>query len=375
MIRIRELASVLCDKHQLSKNEADFFISLWVDVLTTALQTDKTVKIKGLGTFKVTPVSTRESVDTDTGECIPSEGCEEITFTPENVLRDKVNAPFRQFATVTVNDGTDFSEIDERYRGIVNSGQKIESEAEADDKPVEAPQPNFIETEKETNRPEAETEVPELQASISEVPEPEPQPKEEITETPEEEITETPGLQSESTAVQDEWEEENNRLAESLHRMRRRQRCLVVLVCLLLAGSAAGFCYFARLLALRDDRIDRLTLQLVSADRPTTAPQQYTASRPAVMSRQTDSTETQQQKPTLQASKYDADPRIRTGAYVITGIARTVMARKGETLSSISKTHLGPDMECYMEAVNGTKPIEEGDQVKIPALELKKKRK
>ena len=75
------------------------------------------------------------------------------------------------------------------------------------------------------------------------------------------------------------------------------------------------------------------------------------------------------------ASKYDSDPRIRTGAYVITGVARTVTVCEGQTLSSISRTYLGPGMECYMEAVNQKKDVKEGDQVKIPELKLKKRLK
>lgn len=67
------------------------------------------------------------------------------------------------------------------------------------------------------------------------------------------------------------------------------------------------------------------------------------------------------------------DPRVRTGAYVITGIAKVVRMREGQTVSSISKNYLGPDMECYVGAVNkpGLKP---GDDVKIPSLTLKKKK-
>ena len=75
------------------------------------------------------------------------------------------------------------------------------------------------------------------------------------------------------------------------------------------------------------------------------------------------------------ASKYDSDSRVRTGAYVITGVAQTVTVRKGQTLTSISKTYLGPGMECYMEAVNEKNEVKEGEKVKIPALKLKKKSK
>ena len=69
---------------------------------------------------------------------------------------------------------------------------------------------------------------------------------------------------------------------------------------------------------------------------------------------------------------YNKDPRVRTGAYIITGVQQTVTAAEGETVSSISKRYLGPGMECYVEALNG-KTISAGQKVKIPALKLKKK--
>ena len=69
---------------------------------------------------------------------------------------------------------------------------------------------------------------------------------------------------------------------------------------------------------------------------------------------------------------YNKDPRVRTGAYIITGVQQTVTAAEGETVASISKRYLGPGMECYVEALNG-KAISTGQKVKIPALKLKKK--
>lgn len=69
---------------------------------------------------------------------------------------------------------------------------------------------------------------------------------------------------------------------------------------------------------------------------------------------------------------YNKDPRVRTGAYIITGVQQTVTAAEGETVASISKRYLGPGMECYVEALNG-KTISAGQKVKIPALKLKEK--
>lgn len=77
----------------------------------------------------------------------------------------------------------------------------------------------------------------------------------------------------------------------------------------------------------------------------------------------------------IPAGKYDSDPRIRTGAYNIVGIREIVTVQKGQTLASISKAHLGPGMECYIEALNGKGEVKVGQNVKIPELKLKKARK
>ena len=73
-------------------------------------------------------------------------------------------------------------------------------------------------------------------------------------------------------------------------------------------------------------------------------------------------------------SAYDADPRIRTGAYNIIGVDRTMTVKAGQTLASISRTYLGPGMECYVEALNGVKEVKEGQTLKIPKLQIKKKK-
>lgn len=75
----------------------------------------------------------------------------------------------------------------------------------------------------------------------------------------------------------------------------------------------------------------------------------------------------------LSSGKYDKDPRIRTGAYRIVGVQQVVTAKAGQSLQSISSRYLGPGMECYLEALNGSGPLKDGQKVKIPKLELKKK--
>jgi putative integration host factor IHF alpha subunit len=74
------------------------------------------------------------------------------------------------------------------------------------------------------------------------------------------------------------------------------------------------------------------------------------------------------------SSKYDQDARVRTGAYRIIGVSEVVTAREGQSIKSLSQKYLGPGMECYVEALNGTSQLKPGQKVKIPKLELKKKK-
>lgn len=458
MIKITDLASVLEEQHQLSKSEAEFFIPLLVDVLTTGLKADKQVKIKGLGTFKVTSVNARESVDVNTGERIIIEGREKISFTPEPVLRDKVNSPFEQFETVTVSDDVDFSEIDERYQQLeeqenADSSAPVETVLPAEEKQVEAetqddyqenpsPEPSHetasTVNDEVLNDDDAEPLSGNLiedgvrEQEVIEVTPIEDAPV--VDEQPvleEENVTETTDNISQSSMKENEEKEsleltelndlneKNQQLRANLARTQRNQKLLIGAVCALLLVACLGGYYIGKQFAVRDNRIEHLMAELhdvkqsaqvngnvagvqaestsenaavnsegqentsaanrseQSTERSDNGVQDEKKEKDAAAKVASESAKRDQSHQNTQtmASKYDSDPRIRTGAYVITGVEQTVTVRKGQTLGSISKTYLGPGMECYMEAVNEKKEVKEGDQVKIPALKLKKKSK
>lgn len=118
MAKVSDFASELVGRYGLKEEDATEFISAMFDIICEQLDgADKQVKVKGLGTFKVTSVGARASVDVNTGERIIIEGRNKISFTPEVMLRDRVNRPFVQFETVVLNDGVDFSEIDNEFNG------------------------------------------------------------------------------------------------------------------------------------------------------------------------------------------------------------------------------------------------------------------
>ena len=410
-VSITELASKLMEKHGLKRTEAELFIRQFVGVINDGLKNDKSVKVKGLGTFKVQAVSARKSVDVNTGEAIVIEGRDKISFTAEAVMRDLVNAPFAQFETVIVNDGVDFSEIDAKNEA--DNTEAKEPTPAVEPTPVAEPEPAVVEP-----APVAEPEPAVVEPTPAAEPEPtvEPAPVAEpepavVEPTP---IVEPTPAVEDSDSDTDELEAKSKSYKNTIIVLASSLACVVIL-------AVVGFVYMFSQIEKRDNRIAHLETQTATlADRmmkthmsPAPAANQPAANDEAdnILAANEQKIEAAQKadkennlktaeakpepkaepkaatKPTAEAkahaaksapsilsqSAYDKDPRVRTGAYVITGIANTVTVKAGQTMSSLSKTYLGPGMECYLEAVNGgNRELKAGEKIKIPALKTKK---
>ena len=429
-VSITELASKLMEKHGLKRTEAELFIRQFVGVINDGLKNDKSVKVKGLGTFKVQAVSARKSVDVNTGEAIVIEGRDKISFTAEAVMRDLVNAPFAQFETVIVNDGVDFSEIDAKNEA--DNTEAKEPTPAVEPAPVAEPEPAVVEP-----TPVAEPEPAVVEPTPVAEPEPavvepapvaEPEPAAEPEPTvepapvaePEPAVVEPTPIVEPTPAVEDsdsdtdELEAKSKSYKNTIIVLASSLACVVIL-------AVVGFVYMFSQIEKRDNRIAHLETQTATlADRmmkthmsPAPAANQPAANDEAdnILAANEQKIEAAQKadkennlktaeakpepkvepkaatKPTAEAkahaakpapsilsqSAYDKDPRVRTGAYVITGIANTVTVKAGQTMSSLSKTYLGPGMECYLEAVNGgNRELKAGEKIKIPALKTKK---
>lgn len=422
----KDLATALTAKHGLSKPDADKFVAKMFEVLGKGLNDDKIVKVKGLGTFKVISVAPRKSVDVNTGEPIVIEGRDKISFTPDATLRDEVNKPFSQFETVVVNDGVDFSEIDDKF----SNKEETPYDEEQDYSPTVAEEQSIAtavdENQSKTmSSAEGNSQAEEYKDEYKEEREfakVEPNHEEDIEPVYEEE---TGAGHEEMTEPVYEEKEEQGALQtttygndELLHEVRHQHRTLkyvLIAACFIIIVCLAGVFYMFTQIQQRDRRIENLEAQVMakaSLSKPKAKTRYASASSPkndvASLTKEITTagadnqpkeaaiteadninevpTKVKTTETTTKAniqksaynvnSEYDKDPRIRTGAYNIVGISETTIVKAGQTLSSISRFYLGPGMECYVEAVNnGQTEFKAGEKIKIPKLQLKKKNK
>lgn len=535
-ISLNDLAQRLAEKSGISLQDAELFIRKMFDVANEGLQSDKLVKMKWLGTFKVMAVKDRESVDVNTGERIIIEGRDKISFTPDNILKEIVNKPFAQFETVVVNDGVDFDEIDRKFENAEEDGSVFDSTLECvpdsdnsslesfveQDSPVTSGVIDFLDEENDAPVSDEMIVIGEKRLSQENVAEPEekkpaatepavfkpavsePEESEFATSELETKESEVPAQNEVESVVSDEENEstltektpiaekvpsdEENSITEipiveeasieeeassdeetpsSDEETDKRHvvlpRYLVIAASVVFLAMIGGFGWFAFNYGKIAAQRDHLALQLdnyqqIATEKKTptksastqeeilrkkaiedsvrmaqaseavkkvenaeqnmnaTADKQSIdvksaeakknleakkladAKNLADAKRQVDAkklAETKKQQETKKlaeakkkeearkqtekhaaqaSSKYDQDARVRTGAYRIIGVSEVVTAREGQTIKSLSQKYLGPGMECYVEALNGNSLLKPGQKVKIPKLELKKKK-
>lgn len=515
-ISLSDLAQRLAEKSGISLQDAELFIRKMFDVANEGLQSDKLVKMKWLGTFKVMAVKDRESVDVNTGERIIIEGRDKISFTPDNILKEIVNKPFAQFETVVVNDGVDFDEIDRKFENAEEDGSVFDSTLECvpdsdnsslesfveQDSPVTSGVIDFLDEENDAPVSDEMIVIGEKRLSLENVAEPEekkpegsepaatepavfkpavsePEESESATSELETKESEVPAQNEVESVVSDEENEstlteetpiaekvpsdEENSITEtpiaekapiaeeasSDEETDKRHvvlpRYLVIAASVVFLGMIGGFGWFAFNYGKMAAQRDHLALQLDNYQQIATekkAPTKSASMQEEILrkkaiedsvrmaqaseavkkaenaeqnmnatvdkqsidvksaeakknleakkladakkqqetkklaeAKKTEEARKQAEKHAAQASsKYDQDARVRTGAYRIIGVSEVVTAREGQTIKSLSQKYLGSGMECYVEALNGTSLLKPGQKVKIPKLELKKKK-
>lgn len=529
------LAKAVASKRGLTQAEAERFIATMFEVAGDGIQEDKLLKMKWLGTFKITSVKDRESVDVNTGERILIEGRDKISFTPDNILKEIINKPFAQFETVVVNDGIDFSDIDEKFANMEREEEELQLQKEQEchdeelvqeEQNAELPQKEDLSQEEEQPREEEHSQEVELNEDLpqetkksqeslldAELQSQEGGQKDElsqevntpiseetvalsselknaeiseddISETSEDNISQTSDdtiSKTEENGIPEEVGmlishlKENKSEAEEIERVEEAKvkeeaevpkaeeahvektpeeakvvvsqsnvenkkqpeyaetldedeayasdhhhlvipKYVVALVSVVFVALLGGLCWFAFIYGKMQARQEQMEMQLkaikpqpqpkpkpkvvapvdtaksvASSDDKTDA-ENVLANGAQTNNEQTDHAQLAMKKKAKQdsirmaqannavkmaekASVYLNDPRIRTGAYRIVGVEKTVTAKSGQTLAGLSKLYLGPGMECYMQAINGCSEIKSGQKVKIPKLKLKRKGK
>lgn len=429
MAKVNDFARELSEKYGLSLGDASDFVSAMFDVVKEELDgADSSVKIKGFGTFKVSAVGARASVDVNTGERIIIDGRNKISFTPEVLLRDRVNRPFVQFETVVLNDGVDFSEIDEESEEELDSvtetepqGVQLSSTAptsqptdQSTDQPTLSEQPQEVQlsptapTSQPTGQPTDQSANPQSSSATASkaVNTEEHRDMARRLMTPKTETIEEDSEESDdkTTATAPEADDEGIVIGGCRQRSPRIMYVLTIASFLILVSLGIGMYFLYQRIEEKTHVIDRLESRLYA--------QQEAAERadaqPAVAVKDTivpnDSLRAAElhaaekaKKDSIAASKsaaeakasqssvapstattpsdYNYDTRVRTGAYIIVGVAKTVTVQPGQTLASISKAYLGEGMECYVEVLNNRHSVKAGEKLKIPQLKLKPRKR
>ena len=407
MTNMKDIARCLVDKHGLKVADAEHFIALMIDVINEGVQRERQVKIKGLGTFKLTTVSSRESVDVNTGERIVIEGRDKISFTPDNAMKELVNRPFSQFETVVVNEGVDLEDgFEEQLEESTPVEEKIENVEEKTVEIVDNPHEELVEAVSVVPELPAET-VPvgedkqenNVQDAVSETVVSEEEKVEFVQKTVEtatdtivddkvETLEISSGKEVESMIVRTDVQEHAVKEAEDVATVTTAHgspymKLLVASLVALFVVLVGTICYLFVELYQRNARIESLmtevgTLQIELLKKEnSTLKGTSKVVKPVAVAKKT-APVIEKPVPSKEENPYDelnnSDARVRTGAYRIVGVKQVVKLKAGQTLATISRQHLGPGMECYLEVMNKGKVLKEGDTVKIPELKLKRRK-
>ena len=168
-ITLQDIINLLCEKQGMTPKDAETFVRTMFDLIEEALTNEKYIKIKGLGTFKLTEVNSRESVHVNTGERIEIQGHSKVSFTPDTSMKELINKPFSHFETVVLNEGVELEDTVIEEEGTPESTEVSETTIKVEETTIGQP----IVEESVVEKPIVETpaiEEPIIQESMTEEP-------------------------------------------------------------------------------------------------------------------------------------------------------------------------------------------------------------
>lgn len=391
-IPMSEIAAVVGKRRKLASKKVEKFISMMFVVINEGLDADKQVKVKGLGTFKVTSVKSRESVNVNTGERVVIEGHDKVSFTPETVLRDLVNKPFAQFETVVLNENVVFSDtesVDSEQEPssdvpdeTVNVPEKTdETPADAGNGPVGIP----VTQGKKLAGTQGMVVTDKEKATVQSTDETKDEPKivgmkakddnqERSLELPDDRKENFDNTTENTVGEKDTLCDDRDDFETLYHESRRRNRRVVLLamaaslICLVV-GVVFGT-YFGDMLVPKKSNVE------LASNKPkhiskVKKKQSVTVAKPVEKKPEP---AVRPQEGELDLDRMNADSRVRIGAYDIVGIDTVVTLRSGQTMKSYCNATLGAGMLCYFQVLNDTNELGEGNRLKVPKVRYKKKR-
>ena len=394
-LTIQDLIDLLAAKHSMTKKDAEAFVKEFFLLIEQALENEKTVKIKGLGTFKLVDVDSRESVNVNTGERFQIKGHTKVSFTPDTTLRDTINKPFAHFETVVLNEGTvledtPMEESDEEEASVAdseaemvdsevtedkNTDEDTQEEIQPEEPAIEEPATEAVAAVKgeETDTPlepdfsPAATEEPVEEASEETIIE-EPETEKKKTETTAEQIIaqELYKANMEPATPKKEPETEPPKAAYTDKDSDKKEKSAIpyliatIIIVLLLCGGAILFIYYPDLFSSSSDS-DKDIVDMPEAVQPvqpeaqlsdtivqkdtvaeaapvmpdeTVQPKPVVKKEPAAEPVKAESKPAQQQQP---ATSVYSD----SASYKITGTKTKYTIKEGETLTRVSLRFYG----------------------------------
>ena len=389
-ITLQDLVELLSEKNDMTKKNADAFLRCMFDLIEEALTNEKYVKIKGLGTFKLTEVDSRESMNVNTGERIEIQGHTKISFTPDTTMKELINKPFSHFETVILNDGVELEDTpfdveskveemaDEMVEKIIEEPQVevepvVEDMVEVAEEPVVSPvvdEPIPVEEVSES----VEEEPKEIEAAVveePEVPEPvvieeKPVEVEEKVEPVEEEISEEVSISDEKVEVKPEIFVPEAPRAENKTTFKVLIGIIVVLLLIILFGVYWIF--------FRQEKVD--------TNWEYTAPVKETASVVQVEEQQAVKEDTLLvSEDTMVVQPVQEEQTMvlpEDVVYEITGTITTLTLEPGQTLVKLALKYYGSKnfwpyiVEHNPDVIKDADRVPKGATIKIPKLEPKK---
>lgn len=377
-ISITDLAGVIAKQRKLSTKDVEKFISAMFLVVDKGLDADRLVKIKGLGTFKVTSVKPRESINVNTGARVVIEGHDKVSFTPDTSMRDLINKPFAQFETVVLKDDVDFSDIEhdnsdeEKRESVASNTEKevqkektissneeeiapqdmvqenvLEIKDDKEDSPVTAPTDNIVVSGEDGN-PNDVIERRESSSITSNT---------NTYERGENVMVEQANVDKEEFVDTQEW------VSRSQYKHSIIIGVLSAVICLFI-GLLVGIYILGDFNHDKVAKSEFATPQVTMADKDSMTNAKVNPA-PGI---KTSANKTEDE---VDFDKMNADPRVKMGAYNIVGIDTIITLKSGQTMKSYCRSTLGSGMLCYFQVLNDTTELGEGAKMKVPKVKVK----